>query len=210
MKTLALAIATTALTATVAAAAGVASYDTNGDRFASFSEVVAVNATIDANDFRDLDTNRDRRLSATEITAPGASAVLNRGGVSTGTVLSTVQIGGGSFVSEAQLAAAYPGLTANDFDRIDLNDDNRVSSVEIYASDAQTRLGRYENGAQILVSLDSVDVNGDSFASLSELQVAYPKLSSNDLIFFDANRDNRISFTEFYSPDSVQVLGKNK
>lgn len=206
MKTLALAIATTALTATVASAAtGIASFDANGDRFASFDEVVAVNPTIDRNDFRGLDTNRDNRLSASEVLAAGAQAVLKRGTAATGGP-ATVQ----GFASYTELAAAYPGLSKVDFDQIDANNDNRVSSVEILDIDAQERLGRYEAGSQILVSLSSVDVDGDGFASLGELQAAYPGLSSSDLIFFDANDDNRISFTEFYSLDTIEVLGKNK
>ena len=206
MKTLALAIATTALTATVASAAtGIAAYDTNGDRFASFDEVVAVNPTIDRNDFRGIDVNRDNRLSAAEVQAAGAQAVLKRGTSATGGA-ATVD----GFASFAELAAAYPGLSMVDFDQIDENNDNRVSSVEILDSDAQARLGRYETGSQILVSLSSVDGNGDGFASLSELQAAYPGLTSNDLIFFDDNNDNRISFTEFYALDAVEVLGKNK
>lgn len=206
MKTLALAIATTALTASVAAAAtGISSFDANGDRFASFDEVVAVNSTIDRNDFRGIDTNRDNRLSSAEVLAPGAQAVLKRGAASTGSA-ATVD----GFASFGELAAAYPGLSKVDFDQIDENNDNRVSSVEILDGDAQARLGRYENGGQILVSLNSVDVDGNGFASLGELQVAYPGLTSADLIFFDANDDNRISFTEFYSLDAVQTLGKNK
>ena len=206
MKTLALAIATTALTATVASAAtGIATFDANADRFASFDEVVAVNPTIDRNDFRGIDVNRDNRLSAAEVLAPGAQAVLKRGTTSTGGA-ATVD----GFASFAELAAAYPGLSMVDFDQIDGNNDNRVSSVEILDADAQVRLGRYETGSQILVSLSSVDVDGDGFATLPELQVAYPGLSSNDLIFFDTNDDNRISFTEFYALDAVEVLGKNK
>ena len=206
MKTLALAIATTALTATVAAAAtGISSFDANGDRFASFDEVVAVNATLDKNDFRGIDTNRDNRLSSAEVLAPGAQAVLKRGTASTG---SAATVNG--FASFSELAAAYPGLSKVDFDQIDENNDNRVSSVEILDDDAQVRLGRYEQGSQILVSLDSIDVDGSGFASLDELQAVYPNLSSNDLIFFDANDDNRISFTEFYSLDAVTTLGKNK
>jgi len=210
MKTLALAIATTALTATVAAAAGVADFDQNGDNFASKAEVAAVNATLTSNDFRDLDINRDNRLSNAEITAPGASQILNRGTTSAAPVRSVAALGGGSFVSEAQLAAAYPGLSSVVFDQIDLNGDNRVSSVELYASDAQEVLGRYEGGNGILVSLSSVDVNGDRFATLGELQAAYPGLSANDITGVDLNDDNRISFTEFYAPEAISIFGKNK
>ncbi len=206
MKTLALAMATTALTATIASAASVADFDQNGDRFASFGEVTAVNPTIDRNDFREIDVNRDNRLSATEVQA--GEAVLGRGMDATGTVLSTRDISGGSFVSYAELQGAYPGLPTSQVRIIDINKDNRISAVELAAAEADVSV--YEQGSQILVSLDSVDTDGSGFASLSELQSVYPRLSANDLIFFDANRDGRINFTEFYSADAVEVLGKNK
>ena len=206
MKTLVLALATTALTATAVSAASVADFDQNGDRFASFAEVTAVNATIDRNDFRGIDVNRDNRLSASEVQA--GQAVLGRGTDATGTFLSTTDISGGAFVSYGDLQAAYPGLPTSQVRIIDANKDHRISAVELAAGQAD--LGVYENGSQILVSLDSIDADGSGFASLGELQTAYPSLSSNDLRFFDVNRDGRINFNEFYSSDAIEVLGKNK
>ncbi|MEM9427634.1 MAG: hypothetical protein AAGA06_13135 [Pseudomonadota bacterium] len=210
MKTLALALATTALTAAAASAMSVNTYDANGDRFVSFQEVTAVNPTVNRNDFRDLDVNRDNRLSSVELNAPGAEAILDRGTNPSGTVLSVADISGGSFVSEGQLVAAYPGLKAHEFDIIDANNDGRVSSTEIYAADAQDILNQHESGNGILVSLDSVDTDGSGFASLAELQQVYPGTSANDLRVFDANRDGRIAFNEFYSADAIETLGKNK
>lgn len=209
MKTLALAIATTALTATVATAASVTDFDQNGDRFASFSEVSAVNPTVSRQDFRDLDVNRDNRLSAVEVQAAGANVVLNRGTGGTDAVRGVGAISAGAFISEAELKASYPGLSSVDFDLIDTNNDNRVSANEIYDADAQDLISQHESGSQILVSLDEIDVDGSGFASLGELQAQYPGLTSADLIWFDQNKDNRISFTEFYSSDAIQVLGKN-
>ncbi len=211
MKTLALALATTALAATAASAMSVETFDQNGDRFATFAEVTAVNPKVSRSEFRDLDVNRDRRLSSVELQAPGAEAILDRGMNTAGTVLSVGDISGGSFVTEAELAAAYPGLKTVEFDIIDSNNDGRVSSVEIYASAAQDILNQHEAGqGGILVSLDSVDTDGSGFASLAELQSVYPGTSANDLRIFDVNRDGRISFNEFYSADAIEVLGKNK
>ncbi len=207
MKTLAITLAATALTATVASAASVADFDQNGDRFASFAEVTAVNPTIDRNDFRDIDVNRDNRLSASEVQA--GQAVLNRGQNPVGTFLSTTDISGGAFVSYGELQAAYPGVPTSTVRIIDGNKDGRISAVELAAGQAD--LGVYEaGGGGILVSLDSIDTDGSGFASLGELQTAYPKLTANDLRFFDANRDGRVSFNEFYSSDAIEVLGKNK
>ncbi|MEM7752418.1 MAG: hypothetical protein AAF230_03335 [Pseudomonadota bacterium] len=210
MKTLALAIATTALTAAAASAMSVSSYDANGDRFVSFQEVTAVNPTVNRNDFRELDVNRDNRLSSVELNAAGAEAILDRGTNPSGTVLSVADISGGAFVSEGQLVAAYPGLKAHEFDIIDGNNDGRVSSTEIYAADAQDILNQHESGNGILVSLDSVDTDGSGFATLAELQQVYPGTSANDLRLFDVNRDGRIAFNEFYSSDAIETLGKNK
>ena len=55
MKTLVMALATTALTATAAAAAGIGSVDQNGDNFASKAELTAVYPTLSSADFRDID-----------------------------------------------------------------------------------------------------------------------------------------------------------
>lgn len=209
MKTLALAIAATALTATVASASSIGQFDSNGDRFASFAEVTAVNPKIGRSDFRDLDTNRDGRLSATEVQAPGAQGILKRGTGGTA-VRDTISISGGRFVSEAELRLAYPGLTAIDFDQIDINRDNRLSAVELYSANAQSVISRYDSGSSILVTLDSVDADGSGFASLSELQTQYPRLSENDFRWIDKNRDNRVSFNELYDLDAIEVLGKNR
>lgn len=210
MKTLALAIATTALTATVASAAGLGAVDTNGDRFASRAELASVYPTLTANDFRDLDQNRDNRISASEINAPGATSILNRktGGTAV-QGLAGIDTNGDGFASQAELAAAYPGFGANDFDDLDVNDDRRVSSVELYAPVAQDVVSRYDEGSSILVSLDTVDTDSSGFASFGELAAQYPNLSAVDFQRLDANDDNRISFSELYDLDSISVLGKN-
>ena len=210
MKTLALAIATTALTATVASAAGIGAIDQNGDRFASKAEITAVYPTLSANDFRDLDLNRDNRISAVEITAPGASAILNKhvAGVSVRGV-ADIDANGDGFASFGELAAAYPGFGANDFDDIDANNDGRVNFVELYAPVAQDVVSRYDAGSSILVSLDAVDTDGSGFASLNELVAKYPSLLAVDFQRLDADDDNRISFSELYQLEAIEVLGKN-
>jgi len=210
MKTLALALATTAIAATAASAASLGDFDLNGDRFVSYQEATSVNPKVERQEFRSIDVNRDNRLSSVELQAPGVEAILGRGKGGSAGVQSVADISGGSFVTESQLAAAYPGLKGHEFDIIDTNNDGRVSSTEIYASAAQDILSEHEAGEGILVSLDAVDTDGSGFATLAELQVAYPGTSANDLRVFDTNRDGRISFNEFYAPEAVETLGKNK
>ena len=211
MKPLVISTAATFLTSVSASAMSIEMLDANGDRFATYAEVTAVNPKVSRSEFRDLDVNRDRRLSSVELQAPGAEAILDRGTDPAGTVRSVTDISGGSFVTEGQLTAAYPGLKSHEFDIIDGNNDGRVSANEIYASAAQDILNQHEAGrGDVLVSLDAVDTDGSGFATLAELQSAYPGLSRTDLRDFDVNRDGRIAFNEFYSPDAVEVLGNNK
>lgn len=213
MKTLALAIATTALTATVASAGvTIDQIDTNGDRFATVAEVSSVLPTITASDFRELDTNRDRRLSSNEVQAAGAQAILRKHVAAESTVLglSELDVNGDRFASFSEIAAAYPGFRATDFDDIDVNDDGRVSANELYASTAQEVVTRYEDGSSILVSLDELDTDGSGFASYGELAARYPNLSNVDFNRFDSNKDNRISFDELYRLDAIEVLGENR
>lgn len=210
MKLLTFTAAATILTTASASAISIQTFDTNGDHFASRSEVAAVNPRVSRSDFRDLDINRDGRLSQVELEAPGAEAVLNRGLNASGSVLSVMDISGGSFVSRSELSAAYPGLHPEEFDIIDTNNDQRVSSVELYAPAAQGILNLYEGFENTLVSMDRVDSDGSGFASLAELQAVYGHLTSNDLLDIDVNRDGRISFTEFYAPNASGVLGENR
>lgn len=211
MKPLALTLAATLLSASAVSAAGIETVDSNGDRFASFSEIAAVYPTMTRSDFRVLDTNDDRRVSAVEFSASGAQAVLNKH-VTRATVagVGSLDLNGDGFASRAELSSAYPGFNSFDFDDLDENNDGRISRTEIYSPDAQAVISRYEAGSQILVSLDSVDTNRSGFAELAELQAEYPNLSRIDFQRFDANDDNRISWDELYELNTITVLGKNR
>ena len=212
MKTLVLALATTAITATAAAAAGISSIDQNGDRFASKAEVAAVYPGLSTSDFRDIDTNRDGRWSSVEFNTGEAKLIVARNVPGVGGVqdVASLDTDGSGFVSEAELAAAYPGLNAFDFDDIDTNNDNRLSSVELYDADAQVVISRYDaTSGGVLVALDALDTDNSGFASLGELTAQYENLSQIDFDRIDTNNDDRISFSELYDIDAQIVLGKN-
>ena len=196
MKTLALALATSAITATAAfASADISSVDRDGDRFASFSEVTAVYPGLTKSDFRDIDANRDNRISAVEIADGHAQTIINRQVAGQGSVvldLNAVDTDGDNFVSFTELAAAYPGLSANDLDDVDVNNDNRVAANELYAPKTREVLGRSAANGSSVVSLSKIDVDGSGFASAGELAGIYPGLSSLDFEEIDLNGDNRI------------------
>ena len=211
MKTLALAIATTAMTATAAVAAtDIRDFDANGDRFASKSEVAAVFPGITGSDFRSLDGNKDGRISAVELQAPGARAIVGRyePAGSTVTGISAIDTSGDGFATYEELAVVYPGLTLSDFARIDLNDDRRVSFNELYQPLAQVKVSRHENKSK-LTGISDIDVNGDNFAQFDELMAVYPGLNANDFDDIDTNNDRRVSFTELYSLEAQVVLNRS-
>ena len=213
MKTLALALATSAITATAAfASADISTVDRDGDRFASFSEVTAVYPGLTKSDFRDIDANRDNRISAVEIADGQAQTIINRQVAGQGSVvldLNAVDTDGDNFVSFTELAAAYPGLSANDLDDVDVNNDNRVAANELYAPKTREVLGRSAANGSSVVSLSKIDVDGSGFASAGELGSIYPGLSSLDFEEIDLNGDNRISFNELYDAEVREVLARS-
>lgn len=210
MKLATLTLAATLLSATAVSANSIGMVDTNGDRFASLAELRAVYPGLNAADFRDLDVNDDRRVSANEINAPGAEAIIARHKARSFSDLGDVDRNGDRYASMSELAATYPGFNAADFHDIDLNNDNRVSAREFYGPAAQTIVSKYEQGFQILVSLDALDTDGSGFADLAELSAQYPGLTVSEFHRVDRNGDNRISFDELYTNRAITTFGKNQ
>ena len=210
MKTLTLALAATALSATAAlAASDIQSLDTNGDRFASYAEASAAYPALSRADFRILDVNKDNRLSSVELQAGEAQAVFARSTGAFGSLdLAAVDTDGDNFVSFFELAGAYPGLSANDWKEIDGLSGDRLTASEFYAIETQVILDQSTETAEGFVALDAVDVDGSHFASFGELSAAYPGLSDIDFDDIDLNNDNRISFTELNAIDTRTILDR--
>ena len=209
MKRFTLALAATLLSTTAAiAASDIGTFDVNGDGFASVAEVDAVFPGFSRSDFRQIDGNRDNRISRSELRQPGVSAIVGRylGGAGQIVALSEIDTSGSGFASFAELSATYPGLTAIEFDRIDSNGDNRVSFGELYDPIAQTLVSLHEATDSQVSLLSQVDTNGDSFAGFGELVSAYPGLTPADLNQIDSNDDNRLSRAEFRSLETQTVL----
>lgn len=185
--------------------------DINGDGFASLAEVRQVFGGFTSSDFRSLDTNRDNRLSANELTAAGTTELIGkyRGSMSIVHGLSEVDQNGDRFVTIEELRAVYEGLLDSEFRQIDRNRDNRVSASELYAPLAQTFVTRYEMGGRLVVTAMQVDNNDDFFISFDELTQTYPGISHLDFEMIDANGDNRIAAIEYYSPEAQAILDRN-
>ena len=205
-------VAAAALTATSAFASGdIASVDQNGDHFASYSEITSVYPGLTRNDFRDIDTNRDQRVSANELTAPDAQSIVKRQLPGHGDVLdlAAVDTNGDNFVSFSELAGAYSGLSAIDFDLIDLSNDNRLDANELYSPATQVVVSRFENGDNGVVSLNSVDLDGSGFVTFDEVSGSLPGLTNVDFDDIDLNNDNRLSVQELYDLDARTILSQS-
>lgn len=198
-------------TATAASAMKATDLDIDGDGFASLTEVRQIFPGFSSNDFRGIDVNRDRRLSNKELNAAGTSAVIGRYESTMSIVhgLSDIDTNGDRFASREELNAVYKGLDDNEFRAIDVNRDNRVNSTELYRPMAQAFLTRYEMGGRDVITIMQVDTDDDAFASFSELQSVYPKLSAADFNLIDNNGDNRVSANEYYSSENQAILDQN-
>lgn len=120
--------------------------DMNGDGFSDYEEISAVFTDLDKNEFDQMDTNDDNRLSQFEVYDIEAQNILNRyRSLEEVATIGKVDTDGDDFLSKSELMTAYPGLTETDFDRIDANDDNRVDFTEIYTTEAQNIVSRYES-----------------------------------------------------------------
>jgi len=118
--------------------------DQNGDRFLTLAELQGTYGGLQDAEFRQIDVNRDDRVSAPELYAPLAQALVTRyemGGEDVVTIMQ-VDIDDDAFASFAELKATFPGLTSADFELIDMNGDNRISSREYYDPASQATLDR--------------------------------------------------------------------
>jgi len=199
-------------TATAASAMKATDLDIDGDGFASLAEVRQIFPGFSSQDFRELDENRDRRLSNPELTAAGASAIIGRYEATMSVVhgLSDIDTNGDRFASKEELRAVYSGLLDDEFRDIDINRDNRVSATELYRPMTQAIVTRYEMSGRDLITIMAVDTDDDAFASYEELRATFPGLSYQDFEIIDNNGDNRVSSVEYYNAEAQTVLDKNK
>ncbi|MDA9865478.1 hypothetical protein N9C96_02255 [bacterium] len=199
------------VSASAASAMTAQDLDINGDGFATIAEVRTIFPGFAATDFRNLDENNDRRLSSVELDAAGSTSIIGRylPTMSVANGLSDIDTNGDRFASRAELDAQYPGLSDDEFNQIDVNNDNRVSAPELYRPIAQAFVTRYEMTGRDVVTIMQVDRNDDAFATLAELRNVYPGLTENDFNIIDNNGDNRISSREYYTSEAQDILDQN-
>ena len=87
--------------------------------------------------FNEIDGNGDNRLSYSEYYTSETQTAIAQCQASTFADLGSMDKDGDKFLSMEELKVGYPKATSSDFRTIDLNRDNRISSVELLAPTAQ-------------------------------------------------------------------------
>lgn len=174
--------------------------DVTGDSLATYEEVRNAIPEMDMVDFKAIDANGDRRLSAEEVNAMDAQTALTQHQMRSTKErpLTLLDADGDGFMSYDDLVQVHPALTMNSFKQIDENGDNRLSYSEFYTSKTQTALAQCEKSS--FVDLADLDTNGDNFLSMAELKGGYPKATNADFNTIDLNNDNRINSVELLAP----------
>ena len=114
------------------------------------------------------------------------------------------------FATKDEIKQILGGFTPSDFNKLDLNDDNRLSAPELQAPGTRGIIARYESSMFIVHGVSDIDGNNDNFLSKGELQVAYEGLNDADFRDIDTNDDNRVSAKELYAPRSQAVVTRYK
>lgn len=111
--------------------------DADGDGFMSFDDLKRVHPTLSQASFNQIDSNGDSRISYSEYYTIETQTALAQCEASTFQDLASMDTNGDNFLSMDELKGGYPNATNADFRTIDLNKDNRISSVELLAPTAE-------------------------------------------------------------------------
>ena len=111
--------------------------DADGDGFMSYDDVAKVHPSLTKATFQDIDANGDNRLSYAEFYTNKTQTALAQCAESTFLDLADLDSNKDNFVSMDELKGGYPKVTNADFDTIDLNNDNRISSIELLSPAAE-------------------------------------------------------------------------
>lgn len=138
-----------------------------------------------------------------------AAAILSTTAAVASTSVADFDANGDGFVTLSEIETVFPDFSRSDFRTVDNNRDNRISAVELQNPDVRAVIGRYEASSRMVEGLAALDTDGNGFASFDELAVAYPNLSATDYRLIDTNRDNRVSFPEFYTLEAQVALSRS-
>ncbi len=116
--------------------------DADGDGFMSYDDVARVHPKLTRNTFEEIDANSDNRLSYAEFYTVETQTALAQCAQSSYLDIASMDQNGDRFLSMDELKGGYPKATNADFRDIDLNGDNRISSVELLSPTAECLIGK--------------------------------------------------------------------
>lgn len=117
--------------------------DANFDRFVTKEEFVAVFPTFSEIDFKAMDDNNDQRVSYVEVYETKAQDIIARYYGGTVADIAAIDTNGDNFADFDEMMGFYPEITEENLKLIDQNNDNRISSQELYDPKAQQIVSRY-------------------------------------------------------------------
>lgn len=122
--------------------------------------------------------------------------------------LQDFDISGDNFASYEEVRNVIPEIDRVDFRAMDTNGDRRLSSAEINAEEAQTRLSQHSMRALKDRPLALIDVDGDGFMSFEDVARVHPGLTTSAFSSIDSNGDNRLSVSEYYADETQTALAQ--
>jgi len=155
-------------------------YDSNGDSRVSANEWTGNRAL-----FQRLDTNRDGFLSMTEYTNNGGFYADSQGGPQFS--FRTLDRNHDGWVTRSEW-----NLSASEFNRLDVNRDNRISNYEFQTSSMGNRRENEQSDQQTEQRFLAADRNRDGWVTRAEAGMSSAEFNS-----LDTNNDNRLSRFEF-------------
>lgn len=120
--------------------------DTDMNGYMEYDEITAVFPGLSELDYQEIDGNDDNRVTYAEYYTTEAQDIMARASAGETVMdIADIDMNGDDFADFNEMVAAYPGLSQLSFEEIDGNDDNRISSSELYATEAQNILARSES-----------------------------------------------------------------
>lgn len=119
-----------------------------------------------------------------------------------------LDVTGDSFASYEEVRNAIPRMDRVDFNAIDANGDRRLSADEVADAKAQTLLTQHQMRSNKDRPLSLLDPDGDGFMSYDDLTRMYPSLTMVSFQEIDGNKDNRLSYAEYYTNEAQTALAQ--
>lgn len=139
---------------------------------------------------------------------PALALLLSTGAVFAAVSMGDVDVDGDNFASYAEIKNAMPGMDMRAFRDIDANNDNRLSSNELLASEAQAVLAQHQLLGAKERPLALLDADGDGFMSLADIRQVHPDFTVAGFEQIDTNNDQRLSYQEYYTTEAQTVFAQ--